>query len=118
MSEIMIMSNLDKTREEPPRVELTLRAILTGACLGGALSLCNVYMGLKIGWSLNMSVTAALLSYGGYHLIALRRAAKGRANRPWGLFENNINQTAASAAASISSAGLVAPIPRLELNYG
>jgi OPT family oligopeptide transporter len=112
------MSNLDKIREEPPRVELTLRAVLTGACLGGALSLCNVYMGLKIGWSLNMSVTAALLSYGGYHLIALRRAAKGRANRPWGLFENNINQTAASAAASISSAGLVAPIPAWSLITG
>ena len=96
-------------------VELTLRAIITGACLGGALSLCNVYMGLKIGWSLNMSVTAALLSYGGYRLVELRQLKRGQDYRPWGLLENNINQTAASAAASISSAGLVAPIPAWSL---
>src|SRR5690606_31767721 len=38
--------------------------------------------------------------------------------RPWGLLENNINQTAASAAASISSAGLVAAIPALTLING
>ena len=109
------MSDLDDYSSRSPRIELTLRAILTGACLGGALSLCNVYMGLKIGWSLNMSVTAALLSYGGYRLLELRRLKRGQVSRPWGLLENNINQTAASAAASISSAGLVAPIPAWSL---
>ena len=44
--------------------QFTLRAIITGMLLGGTLSLCNVYMGLKIGWGFNMSITAALLSYG------------------------------------------------------
>ena len=100
----------------PP--QLTLRAVCTGAALGGMLSLCNVYMGLKIGWSLNMSVTAALLSYGGYQLLGHARARRGKAHQDWGLLENNINQTAASAAASISSAGLVAPIPAWTLITG
>ena len=104
------------SRPTPP--QLTLRAVCTGALLGGMLSLCNVYMGLKIGWSLNMSVTAALLSYGGYHLLAGIRAKSGLPHRDWGLLENNINQTAASAAASISSAGLVAPIPAWTLITG
>ena len=70
--------------------QLTIRAICTGMLLGGTLSLCNVYMGLKIGWSLNMSVTAALLSYGGYQLLGQLRAQRGAHHRPWGLLENNI----------------------------
>ena len=93
--------------------QLTLRALITGMILGGVLSLCNVYMGLKIGWGFNMSITAALLSYGFYHL-----ATKTVGSRPWGMLENNINQTSASSAASISSAGLVAPIPAWTLITG
>ncbi|MCB9588175.1 MAG: OPT/YSL family transporter [Polyangiaceae bacterium] len=93
--------------------QLTIRAVLTGMVLGGLLSFCNIYSGLKIGWSFNMSVTAALLSFGFWQgLHALFKT------RRWGLLENNINQTAASAAASIASAGLVAAIPALTLING
>lgn len=38
--------------------------------------------------------------------------------RPWTILENNINQTACSAGASVSSAGLVAPIPALAMLTG
>ncbi len=98
---------------EPTPRELTIRAILTGLVLGGLLSLCNVYAGLKIGWGFNMSITAALLSYGFWQSLSTAGFAK-----PWGKLENNINQTAASAGASISSAGLVAPIPALTMITG
>lgn len=74
--------------------------------LGSVLSLCNIYSGLKIGWGFNMSITACLLSYGFFQVA---HALWG--SRPWNILENNINQTAASSAAMISSAGLVAPIP-------
>jgi OPT family oligopeptide transporter len=87
--------------------------VLTGFVLGALLAPCNIYSGLKIGWSFNMSIAAALLSYGfwaGLHRLGLAR--------PWGLLENNINQTTASSAASIISAGLVAPIPALTLLTG
>ncbi|MDH5491356.1 MAG: OPT/YSL family transporter [Myxococcales bacterium] len=93
--------------------QLTIRAILTGMLLGGVLSLCNIYSGLKIGWGFNMSVTAALLSFGFWGL-----SEKVAGTRRWGLLENNINQTTASSAASISSAGLVAPIPALTILTG
>ena len=43
---------------------LTFRAVATGAALGALLSVCNVYSGLKIGWGFNMSIVAALLSFG------------------------------------------------------
>ncbi len=92
--------------------ELTIRAVLTGAVLGGVLSLCNIYSGLKIGWGFNMSITAALLGFG------LWRAVQAAGGAHFGKLENNINQTAASAGASISSAGLVSAMPALTMMTG
>lgn len=93
--------------------QLTIRAVGTGMLIGGVLSLCNIYSGLKIGWGFNMSITAALLGFGFWKVV--EGIAK---NRSFNILENNINQTAASAAASISSAGLVAPIPALTMLTG
>ena len=90
--------------------QFTVRAVVTGMVLGAILSLCNIYMGLKIGWGFNMSISAALLGFALWE--GTHRFLGGR---PFGILENNINQTAASAAASISSAGLVAPIPALTM---
>ena len=81
--------------------------------LGAVLTPCNVYSGLKIGWSFNMSIAAALLSFAFWKLIEQLWPI-----RQWGLLENNINQTAASSSASIISAGLVAPIPALTMLTG
>jgi len=97
----------------PSHGGFTARAVATGMLIGGTLSLCNIYAGLKIGWGFNMSVTAVLLSFAFWK--ALERTA-GTAT--WSMFENNNNQTAASAAASISSAGLVSAIPALTLLTG
>jgi putative OPT family oligopeptide transporter len=96
----------DLVASEPNR-GFTLRAVLTGALLGSALSICNIYLGLKIGWGMNMSVTAALVAFGLWRGVAGLRGGKGAML----IGENNISQTGASAAAAISSAGLVAPIP-------
>jgi putative OPT family oligopeptide transporter len=95
--------------------ELTMRSILTGMILASLLSVCNVYTGLKIGWSINMSVTAALLSYAFWQGL---RGAESKKDNPYGILETNISQTAASAGASVSSAGLVAPIPALAMLTG
>lgn len=98
------------TRGSAP--ELTVRAALTGTLLGAVLSLCNIYSGLKIGWGFNMSITAALLAFGFW------RAARVAGAPAFGKLENNINQTAASAGASISSAGLVSAIPAMTMLTG
>ncbi|MDX1375472.1 MAG: OPT family oligopeptide transporter [Burkholderiales bacterium] len=93
--------------------ELTLRALLTGVVLGAALAPCNVYSGLRIGWSFNMSIIALLLA------LALWRVLERLAHVPqWTLKESNIGQTTASSAASIISGGLVAPIPAYALISG
>jgi len=97
----------------PPDPELTVRAVVTGMVIGALLTPCNVYSGLKIGWTFNMSVAAGLIGFAFWsaarHLLF---------SRTLGLYENNINQTAASASASIISAGLAAPIPALALLTG
>ncbi len=94
--------------------ELSLRAVLTGVLLGILLTPSNVYAGLKIGWSFNMSIIALLVGFGAWQ--ALVRRFKGQPS--WTLHESNINQTVASAAASIISGGLVAPIPAFTLLTG
>ncbi|MCU0751798.1 MAG: OPT/YSL family transporter [Akkermansiaceae bacterium] len=105
------MSEESRARIDSP--QLTLRAVLTGMVIGGVLSLCNLYTGLKVGWGMGMSLTAALIGYGFWQLMQLT----GRV-RPFGILETNLNQTAASSAAAISSAGLVAPIPALTMITG
>lgn len=97
----------------PSDPELTVRAVLTGMLLGALLTPCNIYSGLKIGWAFNMSVAAGLLAFGLWQTLARQLGT-----RPLHLLENNINQTTASAAASIVSSGLAAPIPALAMLTG
>ncbi|MFK3815307.1 OPT family oligopeptide transporter [Pseudomonas sp. NPDC089407] len=104
-------SALPKVRVER---ELSLRAVLTGAVLGILLTPSNVYAGLKIGWSFNMSIIALLVGFVLWQGLGRRRQAVPA----WTLHESNINQTVASAAASIVSGGLVAPIPAYTLLTG
>lgn len=80
--------------------------------LGAVLTLCNIYTGLKVGWGTNMSITSVLLAYALWSVFARFGASE------FDVFENNQNQTAASAAASISSAGLVSAMPALTLLTG
>lgn len=101
------------TTTKPREAELTLRAVMTGAVLGAVLSLCNIYSGLRIGWGFNMSITAALLGWGFWRVVS------GATGTPtFSKLENNINQTGASAGASISSAGLVSAIPAMTMLTG
>ncbi|GJL60426.1 MAG: peptide transporter [Nitrospirales bacterium] len=111
------MSSHPPTSAFPPpdttHPQLTIRAIATGMVLGVLLTPCNIYSGLKIGWTFNMSITAALLSYAFWKIFETTAQTER-----WGLLENNINQTTASSAASIISSGLVAPIPALAILTG
>lgn len=95
--------------------QLTWKAIGTGMVLGGTLSICNVYTGLKIGWGLNMSITGILLAYVLWRVVS--EISGGRV-RMMNKLENNINQAACSAAGAISSAGLVSAIPAVTIIQG
>lgn len=87
---------------------------MTGLLLGILLTPSNVYAGLKIGWSFNMSIIALLIGFGFWQGLAPRFGNSSS----WTLHESNISQTTASAAASIISGGIVAPIPAYTLLTG
>jgi OPT family oligopeptide transporter len=85
---------------QPDAPQFTLRAGVMGFFLGFVLSVTNLYVGAKTGWSLGVGITSVILSY------ALFRALLGTWNqmfprdpaRPYHVLENNIVQSVACAA--------------------
>src|SRR6187200_3051501 len=78
--------------------ELTLRGIILGAVLTVILTAANVYAGLKIGLTVATSIPAAVIS------MAVLRAFRDAT-----IQENNIVQTIASAAGTLSAIIFVLP---------
>jgi OPT family oligopeptide transporter len=91
--------------------QLTVRSAVFGALVGAVLSASNLYVGLKIGWSFGMGVTASVLAFATFTSL---RAILPRM-RPLTQLENLTAQTTVSAAAYMSTAGLVSSIPALAL---
>ncbi len=95
--------------------QLSWKSIVTGMVLGGLLSICNIYTGLKIGWGLNMSITGILLAFAFWSMVS--KLTSGRFKNINKL-ENNVSQASISAAGAVSSAGLVSAIPALTMLEG
>jgi OPT oligopeptide transporter protein len=74
--------------------QLTWRSVLIGSCLGGVLSLTNLYIGLKAGWGFGVAITASILSYA----IWTSLLKVGLARTPMTILENNCMQSTASSA--------------------
>jgi OPT family oligopeptide transporter len=72
--------------------QLTLRSALTGFCLGGLLSLTNLYVGAKTGWTLGVGITSVILAF------ALFKGLTRLGARDMTLLENNAMQSVATAA--------------------
>ena len=84
--------------------ELTLRAVLVGAVLGVVMCLSNLYVFFKTGWSVGVTITAAILAF------AVFRGAKaaGILRVPFGALENNVLTTVASGAGYMTGGGNMA----------
>ncbi|WP_376745018.1 OPT family oligopeptide transporter [Sphingobium yanoikuyae] len=78
--------------------ELTLRGVILGALITLLFTAANVYLGLKIGLTFATSIPAAVIS-----MAVLRLFATGT------ILENNIVQTIASAAGTLSAIIFVLP---------
>ena len=90
-----------ETPATPPTMpikELTLRGIVLGALLTVVFTAANVYLGLKIGLTFATSIPAAVIS------MAVLKAFKDAT-----IQENNIVQTIASAAGTLSAIVFVLP---------
>jgi putative OPT family oligopeptide transporter len=80
------------------RLELTVRGLVLGAAITLIFTAANVYLGLKVGLTFASSIPAAVIS-----MAVLRMFKTGT------IYENNIVQTVASAAGTISSVIFVLP---------
>lgn len=47
----------------PHEPQLTLRAVLAGTFIGALMSLSNVYVVLKTGWSLGVTLTSSIVAF-------------------------------------------------------
>jgi len=80
------------------RIELTIRSLILGAAITLVFTAANVYLGLKVGLTFASSIPAAVIS------MAVLRMFKSTS-----IFENNIVQTVASSAGTLSSIIFVLP---------
>ncbi|WP_353190736.1 oligopeptide transporter, OPT family [Pandoraea pnomenusa] len=78
--------------------ELTVRGMILGALITVVFTASNVYLGLKVGLTFSSSIPAAVIS------MAVLRALRGG-----NILENNMVQTQASAAGTLSSIIFVLP---------
>ncbi|WP_158912848.1 OPT family oligopeptide transporter [Caulobacter sp. S45] len=85
-------------RREPDRLELTFRGLVLGGLITLLFTAANVYLGLKVGLTFASSIPAAVIS-----MAVLRML------RSTSIYENNIVQTVASAAGTLSSIIFVLP---------
>jgi len=78
--------------------ELTLRGLILGALITTVFTAANIYLGLKVGLTFASSIPAAVIS------MAILSAVKDSS-----ILENNIVQTVASAAGTLSAIIFVLP---------
>lgn len=91
------MSQVDHI-DSKPRAELTVRGIIIGVAITLVFTAANVYFGLKAGLTFATSIPAAVIS-----MALLRGFADA------GVQENNIVQTIASSAGTLSAVIFVLP---------
>lgn len=73
--------------------QLTWRAALTGMLLGGTLSLTNLYVGAKTGWTLGVGITSVILAFAMFKVLSRAGLA-----HEFTVLENNCMQSIATAA--------------------
>ena len=80
----------------PPPRQLTLRAIVTGLCVGSVLCFSNTYFGLQTGWVTMGSLQSAILGFGVFKMLQCFECMKG-----FTMEENVIVQTTSVATATM-----------------
>lgn len=78
--------------------QLTWRSAITGMALGGFLSLTNLYIGMRTGWSLGVGITSVILAFAIFKI--LHRVGVGREMT---VLENNAMQSIATSAGYMNS---------------
>lgn len=78
--------------------QLTLRAGISGMLIGGILSLTNLYVGMKTGWTLGVGITSVIVAFSMFKVMSSIGLAK-----EFTILENNCMQSIATAAGYMTS---------------
>ena len=99
-----------RDKYQPDAPQLTVRAVLTGMLLGALMCFANLYVVLKTGWSVGVTLTSCIIAWSIFTLF-------GRlfGTRPLGMLENNAMGSVASAAGYMTGGGNMAALPALLL---
>ncbi len=73
--------------------QLTVRSAITGMFLGGLLSLTNLYVGAKTGWTLGVGITSVILAFAMFKVLSSMKIGG-----EFSLLENNAMQSIATSA--------------------
>jgi OPT family oligopeptide transporter len=84
--------------------QLTARAVVAGMLLGAVMCLSNLYVFFKAGWSMGVTITAAILAFALFRLLRAARLVRS----PLGALENNALTTVASGAGYMTGGGNMA----------
>ncbi|AKU92423.1 Oligopeptide transporter, OPT family [Vulgatibacter incomptus] len=96
--------------------QLSVRSIVSGMLIGAVMSISNLYVGLKTGWGLGVTITACIIAFAVFK--ALEAVIPAYRKDHFTILENNTMSSAASAAGYMASAGLVSAFPALFLVTG
>ncbi len=89
--------------------QLTVRAVISGMLIGMLMCLSNLYVVLKTGWSLGVTVTACIIAFALFSLLSKVGLLKGQ----FSPLENNAMGSVASAAGYMTGGGNMAAVPAL-----
>jgi len=78
--------------------QLTVRSALTGMALGAVLSLTNIYVGAKTGWTLGVGITSVILAFAFFKALSHLGLAS-----EFTILENNAMQSIATASGYMTS---------------
>lgn len=92
--------------------QLNLRSALTGMLLGGVLSLTNLYVGIRTGWTLGVGITSVILAFVIFKVFASLKIGKEMT-----ILENNAMQSVATSAGYMT-APMVSSLPAYMLVTG
>jgi uncharacterized oligopeptide transporter (OPT) family protein len=99
---------------QPDARQLTVRAALAGCVLGAVMALSNLYVVLKTGWSLGVTITACILAFAFFRGARAARLARTE----FGPLENNAMASVASSAGYMTGGGNMAALPALVMLTG
>ncbi len=89
---------------QPGRPQLTVRAVLVGMAIGAVMCLSNLYVFFKTGWSMGVTITAAILAFAVFRVASALRLGR----KPLTTLENNALVTVASGAGYMTGGGNMA----------